>query len=88
MSCTNIKIKWHGKGLKEVGIDQNNIIRVKVSSTYYRPYEINKLQGNYKKAQKVINWSPKTNFEELIKIMLRYDLSVEGINLKKYSKLD
>ena len=83
----DINIRWQGKGLNEIGLDQTNNVLIKISSTYYRPYEIHKLQGNFKKAQKKINWKPKTTFNELIKIMLRYDLEKAGIDLKKYYKL-
>ncbi len=39
-----------------------------------RPTEIKELKGNYSKAKKDLGWSPKTNFEELIKIMVDADL--------------
>ena len=39
-----------------------------------RPTEIKDLQGDYSKAEKVLGWSPKTSFEDLIKLMVDEDL--------------
>lgn len=47
---------------------------VAVSPQYYRPTEVDILLGDASKAQKVLGWSPKVKYGELIKIMLEYDL--------------
>lgn len=39
-------MRWDGEGLKEAGIDQNNIIRVTVNTKYYRPCEVDLLLGD------------------------------------------
>ena len=41
--CIGIKIKWDGKGIKEVGIDQKTKkILIKIDKNYFRPNEIDK----------------------------------------------
>lgn len=70
-----IEIEWHGKGEEEYGIDKTTgKVIVKVDPNYYRPTEVDFLLGNAAKAKKILNWEPKTNFQQLIKIMIAADL--------------
>jgi len=41
---------------------------------YERPAEVDLLQGNAAKARKVLGWTPKTSFKELVKMMVDADL--------------
>jgi GDPmannose 4,6-dehydratase len=41
---------------------------------YFRPTEVDYLKGNYSKAKKSFNWSPKTSIQELAKIMIDHDM--------------
>ncbi len=52
---------------------------VEIDSRYYRPAEVDILIGDSKKAKNKLNWSSKTNFDELIRIMLIADLEMENI---------
>ena len=52
---------------------------VEIDPRYYRPSEVDVLQGDWSKAKEKLGWSPKTDFKELIKIMLKSDLSLYGI---------
>ncbi len=66
-----VKIIWKNKGLKEIGINSKNrktIIRV--DPFYFRPTEVRSLKGNFIKAKKILGWKPKTDLNELIKIMI------------------
>lgn len=47
---------------------------VETSDTYKRPAEVPALLGDSSKAEKLINWRPKTKFKELVKMMLAEDL--------------
>ena len=67
-------INWVGEGLKEKGILDNGLTIVEVDERYYRPAEVNHLLGDYSKAKEVLGWSPKINFEELVKIMIKGDI--------------
>jgi len=61
---------------KYIGVDQK----------YYRPVEVNFLQGDYSKAKKVLGWEPKVKFKELVKIMLEADLKLAGLDPAKLIK--
>ena len=64
------KIRWEGEGLKEVGLDQNNIIRVTINTKYYRPCEVDLLLGDASKAEKELGWVREFDMlDKLIKDM-------------------
>lgn len=69
-----IHIHWHGKGLEEIGVDQNGKTIIKVDERYFRPHEVDSLKGDASKARKVLGWSPKVSFNELVKMMVEADL--------------
>jgi GDPmannose 4,6-dehydratase len=41
-----------------------------------RPAEVDHLIGDYGKAERILGWKPRTNFEELIRLMTRSDLEL------------
>ena len=47
---------------------------VQTSEKYFRPNEVEHLLGDSTKARKELNWSPKTSFDELVKLMIEHDL--------------
>lgn len=47
---------------------------VKIDKRYFRPLEVDILQGDYSKARKKLGWKPRTSFEQLVKIMVDADL--------------
>jgi GDPmannose 4,6-dehydratase len=71
----NMKINWRGEGLDEVGSFNGEDI-IKVDPRYFRPTEVETLLGDYSKAKKKLNWSPKISFEELVKEMTDKDLKL------------
>ena len=77
-----IDLQWKGKGLKEVGIDKKTKKTIiKIDARYFRPAEVDKLLGDPTKAKKLLKWTPKTTFKELVKIMLEADLKAEGVEI-------
>ena len=50
---------------------------------YYRPVEVDYLLGDAGKAKRVLGWSPKVKFKELVKIMLEADLKKAGVDPAK-----
>lgn len=44
---------------------------------YDRPAEVDLLIGDASKAKKLLNWQPKTSFEQLVKIMVEADIKEE-----------
>jgi len=71
----NMKIKWSGKGLNEIGTINGKQV-IKIDPRYFRPTEVENLLGNSSKAKKKLKWYPKINFEELVKEMTKEDLKL------------
>ena len=55
---------------------QSGNILVAISPCYFRPTEVNILQGDASKARRVLGWKPDVNFYDLVKIMLHYDIEI------------
>lgn len=55
---------------------------VGIDPKYYRPVEVNVLQGDASKAKECLGWEPKVKFKELVKIMLEADLKAAGLDPK------
>ena len=51
---------------------------VKQDPRFMRPAEVAVLRGDYSKAEKVLGWKPKTNFEDLVKKMVDGDVKKLG----------
>jgi len=49
---------------------------VEIDPRYYRPTEVDFLQGDASKARKVLGWKPKTTFKELAKMMTNADMKL------------
>ena len=47
---------------------------VQTSEKYFRPNEVEHLLGDSTKARNELNWSPKTSFDDLVKLMIDHDL--------------
>lgn len=70
----NIEIKWEGENESEVGRDiKTGKIIVQVNPLFYRPQEVNYLQGDYRKAHEKLGWEPHVSFNELVKRMAQSD---------------
>jgi len=69
-----IKLNWVGKGVSEVGVDQNGTVRVRVDSRFFRPSEVNFLCGDSEYARKALGWQPQVSQNDLIKEMVEHDL--------------
>ena len=71
-----IKIFWRGKGVNEKGFDVNGNCIIECNKRYFRPAEVDTLQGDYSKAKKILKWKPKNNINSLIKDMISYELNL------------
>ena len=71
-----IELRWEGKNVDEKGIDvKTGKTLVEVDPKYFRPAEVEQLLGDPTKAKTLLRWNPrKTSFEELVKIMVKYDM--------------
>ena len=83
-------IRWHGKGLNEVGYlindssckkstkssknkKINEKLIISIDPRYFRPTEVDSLLGDANKAKKILGWTPKISFKELVSEMVRED---------------
>ncbi len=57
-----------------VGIDWKPY--VDIDPRYYRPTEVDLLIGDAGKAKRQLNWAPKTNFKELVRLMTEADIEL------------
>ncbi|MDE2463769.1 MAG: GDP-mannose 4,6-dehydratase [Alphaproteobacteria bacterium] len=70
-----ITLEWKGEGESEQGIcRRTGRTLVRVDPRYYRPTEVDFLQGDASKAQRILGWKPETSFEDLVKDMMESDL--------------
>ncbi len=68
------EIEWRGEGEKEQGyLKSNNKAVVGINPRYYRPTEVDLLLGDPTKAKEKLGWEPKTDFKDLVKIMVEAD---------------
>ncbi len=52
---------------------------IEIDERYYRPNEVNLLQGDASKAKKLLKWESKTKFVELVNIMIDFELKNLGV---------
>ena len=80
-----IEIEWRGNGVNEKGVVRYltsslastlNVgeILIEIDPRYFRPLEVEFLQGDASKAMRTLNWEPKVRFKELVKIMVDADI--------------
>jgi GDPmannose 4,6-dehydratase len=72
-----VHIRSNGKkGVEEkyTNIETGDVV-VEIDSKYFRPAEVDILQGDASKAQKILGWKPKTKFPELVEMMVKSDIS-------------
>lgn len=87
-SHAGIELEWQGKGLEEKGVigalasnlkpPSSNLgvgdVLVEIDSRYFRPTEVESLQGDASKARKTLGWEPRVRFKDLVRMMVDADL--------------
>jgi GDPmannose 4,6-dehydratase len=83
-----IEIEWRGRGADEKGVVRSfasnpqpltsNLkvgdMLIEIDPRYFRPLEVEFLQGDASKARRKLGWEPKVKFKELVKIMVEADI--------------
>ncbi len=90
--AVGIELEWKGEGAEEKGyvksvelpegckaILKAGDLLIEIDKRYYRPTEVNELQADMTKVAKVLGWSAKVTFKELVVIMLDSDLLQAGL---------
>ncbi len=75
-SFIDINIAWHGSDIKEVGVDQNGRELINIRKEYYRPAEVETLQGDSTLARKDLKWKHEIGFSSLVEEMMISDLAL------------
>ena len=71
------RIEWQGAGTEEKGVDAaSGKVLVEVDRRYFRPAEVDRLQGDASKARDKLDWKHRTGFAELVREMVEADLEV------------
>ena len=71
-------IEWKGSGQKEKGIDtKTGKTIIEIDPRYFRPAEVDVLQGDAGKAREKLGWKPSVGFEKLVSLMV--DVEREGV---------
>ncbi len=70
-----LDLEWKGEGENEVGVDKaTGRTLVEIDPDYFRPAEVDLLQGDASKARKELGWEPEKGLEELVREMVESDL--------------
>jgi GDPmannose 4,6-dehydratase len=70
-----INLVWEGENEDEKGIDsKTGKVIIEIDPWYYRPTEVDILVGDYSKVKNELGWEPKHTFEDLIKIMMKFEI--------------
>ncbi len=73
---TGRELVWKGEGVAEKGVDRRTgKLLVEVDPRYFRPLEVDHLEGDAGKAWRLLGWRPATLFTELVKEMVAADLA-------------
>ena len=86
-----IEIEWRGRGIEEKGVVRSIDSRwkavlklgdvvIEIDPRYFRPTEVESLRADITKARRKLGWEPRTTFDELIKVMIDYDLKMVHID--------
>ena len=68
------------EAISQIGLMGKVSDYVEFDSTLIRPSEVDLLIGDSSKAKDVLGWEPKVDFRELVKIMVRNDLTLESLS--------
>jgi GDPmannose 4,6-dehydratase len=72
-----IQLSWKGKNEEEKGINTaNGKTIIEIDKNYFRPTEVDCLQGDAGKARKKLGWSPRHTVEDIVKEMVESDLQL------------
>lgn len=74
-----LNFHFEGEGVNEkLYVEEFDDPVITISKKYYRPSEVDQLQGNYTKAKTELGWEPRVSFKQLVHKMMQADLDREA----------
>ncbi len=68
---------WYGTGFDEVGKDiLTSEVRISVNQRFYRPRDVEFLNGSSTKAEKAFGWKREFDFKTLVRQMVETDIEL------------
>jgi GDPmannose 4,6-dehydratase len=72
-----VALQWNGQGVNERGVDRKTgKTLVEIDPRYFRLTEVDILIGDSSKARTKLNWTPKVQLPELVKMMVSHDVNL------------
>lgn len=72
-----VPVEWRGRGAQEIGVNaRDGRVLVEVDPRYFRPTEVDYLQGDATKARTRLGWRPVVTVRELAREMVQADLAL------------
>lgn len=76
-SVAGIDLVWEGEGVEEIGINrETGNTLIKVDPLYFRPAEVDVLEGDASRARNELGWEHRTEFDELVRTMVGSDMKI------------
>lgn len=70
----DMPLRWTGEKLEEKGIGRDGRVLVEIDSRYFRPTEVESIQGDATKARRELGWKPTVSFQQVVHMMIEADL--------------
>jgi GDPmannose 4,6-dehydratase len=78
-AAIGVELAWHSKGLTESATGNGRLL-ITVDPKFYRPAEVNHLEGDSSKARATLRWFPTMTFNGLVAEMVAADLEAVRSN--------
>ncbi|MBA49408.1 MAG: GDP-mannose 4,6-dehydratase [Paracoccus sp. (in: a-proteobacteria)] len=89
---TGTRLEWRGAGLDETGHDAaTGRCLIRIDPTYFRPAEVDVLQGDAAKARALLGWTSRISFAQLVAEMVAEDrrlLETERLARRAYGVME
>ena len=70
-----VNLEWIGEGIDEIGKDyKSGKVYVQIDKRYFRPTEVDYLEGDASKAKAKLNWIPRISLTSMVSEMVQNDL--------------
>ncbi|HRJ12875.1 MAG TPA: GDP-mannose 4,6-dehydratase [Alphaproteobacteria bacterium] len=90
-AAADIQLEWRGSDENETAhCKKTNRACIKIDPRYYRPTEVDALQGDAAKAKKTFGWQPEFSFDQMVMEMVSHDIMAArryGQHITEYDEI-